>query len=125
MSVKIRLRRRGRKKRAEFDVVIADARGKRDGAYIEKIGKYNVQSVPAEIEINETSVLDWLLKGAQPTPTVRAILSHQGILLKKHLQVGVKKKAISQEQANSRYDRMEQRKRSPYSLPCEKSTEIR
>ena len=75
MSVKIRLARRGRKKLAMFDVVIADARAPRDGRFIEKIGTYNPNLNPAFININEQKELYWIMKGAQPTTTARSILS--------------------------------------------------
>ena len=104
MAVKIRLTRRGRKKRVNYDVIVADARSPRDGRLIEKLGTYNPLSNPATIVLNEDKTLDWLLKGAQPTDTVRRILSYKGIMLKKHLQVGVLKGAITQEAADKKYD---------------------
>lgn len=104
MAVKIRLSRRGRKKMAMYDVIIADAKSPRDGRIIEKLGYYNPLTDPATIVLNEQSALDWLLKGAQPTDTVRRILSHKGIMLKKHLQVGVLKGAITQELADKKFD---------------------
>lgn len=100
--VRIRLARRGRKKLARFDVVVADARAPRDGRFIEKIGTYNPLTVPATIELNEEKAFEWLMKGAQPSDTVRAMLSYRGILLRKHLQVGVIKGAITQEEADRR-----------------------
>lgn len=103
MAVKIRLARRGRKKLATYDVIVADARSPRDGRIIEKLGTYSPLSNPAAIVINEDKALDWLMKGAQPTDTARRILSHKGILLKKHLQIGVLKEAITQEQADSKF----------------------
>ncbi|HSF52898.1 MAG TPA: 30S ribosomal protein S16 [Algoriphagus sp.] len=103
MSVKIRLARRGRKKQAIYDVVVADARAPRDGRFIEKIGTYNPNTNPASININNERALTWLLNGAQPTDTVKAMLSYRGIMLKKHLQIGVLKGAISQEQADSKF----------------------
>ncbi|MCS6974061.1 MAG: 30S ribosomal protein S16 [Cyclobacteriaceae bacterium] len=102
MMVRIRLARRGRKKLARFDVVVADARAPRDGRFIEKIGTYNPLTVPATIELNEEKAFEWLMKGAQPSDTVRAMLSYRGILLRKHLQVGVIKGAITQEEADRR-----------------------
>lgn len=102
MSVKIRLARRGRKKLALFDVVVADARAARDGRFIEKIGIYNPNTNPATIELNEAKAFDWLMKGAQPTDTVKAMLSYKGILYKKHLQVGVLKGALTQEEADKK-----------------------
>jgi small subunit ribosomal protein S16 len=104
MAVKIRLARRGRKKLAMYDVIVADARSPRDGRIIEKLGTYNPLTNPATILIKEDRALEWLLKGAQPTDTAKRILSHKGILLKKHLQVGVLKGAITQEQADKKYE---------------------
>jgi len=100
--VKIRLARRGRKKLAMFDVVVADARAPRDGRFIEKIGTYNPLTVPATINLNDDRAFDWLMKGAQPSDTVKAMLSYRGIMLKKHLQIGVVKGAITQEQADAK-----------------------
>ena len=104
MAVKIRLARRGRKKLAMYDIVVADARAPRDGKFIEKIGTYNPNTNPASINLNEANALKWILNGAQPTDTTRAILSYKGVLLKKHLQVGVNKGAISQEVADSKFE---------------------
>ena len=104
MAVKIRLARRGRKKMAIYDVVIADARAPRDGRFIEKIGTYNPNTNPASININNERALQWLLNGAQPTDTVKAMLSYRGVMLKKHLQIGVIKGAITQEQADAKFE---------------------
>ncbi len=104
MPVKIRLARRGRKKRPIYDVVVADARAPRDGRFIEKLGSYNPNTNPATININTDKALDWVMKGAQPTDTVRAMLSYKGVLLRKHLQVGVLKGAITQEEADKRFE---------------------
>ena len=104
MAVKIRLARRGRKKLAIYDVVVADARAPRDGRFIEKLGIYNPNVTPAMIDIREDKALDWLLKGAKPTDTVRAILSYRGVMLRKHLQVGVNKGALTQEEADKRFN---------------------
>jgi len=104
MAVKIRLARRGRKKLAIYDIVVADARAPRDGKFIEKIGTYNPNTNPASINLNEANALKWILNGAQPTDTTRAILSYKGVLLKKHLQVGVNKGAISQEAADTKFE---------------------
>jgi small subunit ribosomal protein S16 len=104
MSVKIRLARRGRKKQAIYDVVVADARAPRDGRFIEKLGTYNPNTNPASININNERALTWLLNGAQPTDTVKAMLSYRGVMLKKHLQIGVLKGAISQEQADVKFN---------------------
>jgi small subunit ribosomal protein S16 len=103
MAVKIRLARRGRKKMAIYDVVVADARAPRDGRFIEKIGSYNPNTDPATISINNDRALKWLLNGAQPTDTVKAMLSYRGVMLKKHLQIGVLKEAITQEQADEKF----------------------
>jgi small subunit ribosomal protein S16 len=103
MAVKLRLARRGRKKLALYDVVVSDSRSPRDGKFIEKIGIYNPNTNPATIELNETRALHWVMVGAQPTDTVRAILSYKGVLLRKHLQLGVIKGAITQEQADAKF----------------------
>ena len=104
MAVKIRLARRGRKKAPVYDVVVADARAPRDGRYIEKIGTYNPNVNPAAININDDKAFQWIMNGAQPTDTVRAMLSYRGVMLKKHLQVGVIKGAITQEQADAKFN---------------------
>ena len=104
MAVKIRLARRGRKKLAMFDVVVADARAPRDGRFVEKIGTYNPNTNPATVVLNEKQAIQWVLNGAQPTDTVRAILSNKGIMYAKHLQVGVNKGAITQEQADAKFE---------------------
>jgi small subunit ribosomal protein S16 len=104
MSVKIRLTRRGRKKKAMYDVIVADARASRDGKFIEKLGTYVPLTNPATIEIDEQKAVDWLIKGAQPTDTVRRILSYKGLMLKKHLQIGANKGAITQEQADKKFE---------------------
>lgn len=107
MAVKIRLARRGRKKLAMFDIVVSDARSPRDGRFIEKIGTYNPNTNPASIALDTERALHWTLVGAQPTDTARAILSYKGVLMKKHLQVGVNKGAITQEVADQRYAQWE------------------
>lgn len=104
MAVKIRLARRGRKRMAIYDVVVADVRAPRDGRFIEKLGTYNPNTDPASININNERALKWLLNGAQPTDTVKAMLSYRGVLLQKHLQIGVLKGAISQEDADSKFE---------------------
>ncbi len=115
MSVKIRLARRGRKKLALYDVVVADARTPRDGRFIEKIGTYNPNTNPATIVLNEEKALQWVMNGAQPTDTVKAMLSYRGILLKKHLQIGVLKGAITQEQADAKFNDWKQNKENKIS----------
>lgn len=102
MAVKIRLARRGRKKLAMYDVVVADARAPRDGRFIEKIGTYNPLTVPAAIVLDNEKAFQWLMNGAQPTDTVKEMLSNRGILLRKHLQIGVVKGAITQEAADGK-----------------------
>ncbi len=104
MAVKIRLARRGRKKLAMFDIIVAHGRSPRDGVYIEKIGTYNPLTHPATINIKAERALDWLMKGAQPTETVRTMLSNDGILFRKHLQIGVQKGAINQEEADKKFE---------------------
>jgi len=102
MAVKIRLARRGRKKLARYDVVVTDSRSPRDGRFIEKIGTYNPLTNPASIELNDEKAFEWLMKGAQPSDVVKAMLSYRGIMLKKHLQIGVIKGAINQEAADQK-----------------------
>lgn len=89
MAVKMRLQRHGSKKRPFYFIVIADARSPRDGKFIQKLGSYNPLTVPATIQIDRQKALDWLQKGAQPTDTVRRILSYKGVLYLKHLLRGV------------------------------------
>lgn len=102
MAVKIRLARRGRKKLALYDVVVTDARSPRDGKFIEKIGTYNPLTNPASINLDDQKAFEWLMNGAQPSDTVKRMFSYRGIMLKKHLQIGVVKGAITQEQADSK-----------------------
>jgi small subunit ribosomal protein S16 len=90
MPVKIRLQRHGSKKRPFYFIVVADARSPRDGKFIQKLGTYNPLTVPATIQLDRQKALDWLHKGAQPTDTVRRILSYKGVLYLKHLLRGVK-----------------------------------
>lgn len=90
MAVKIRLQRHGSKKRPFYFIVVADARSPRDGKFIQKLGTYNPLTIPATIQLDRQRALDWLHKGAQPTDTVRRILSFKGVLYLKHLLRGVK-----------------------------------
>lgn len=90
MPVKIRLQRHGSKKRPFYFIVVADARSPRDGKFIQKLGTYNPLTVPATVQLDRQKALDWLHKGAQPTDTVRRILSFKGVLYLKHLLRGVK-----------------------------------
>ncbi|MTI31378.1 30S ribosomal protein S16 [Xanthovirga aplysinae] len=110
MATKIRLQRRGRKKYAFYSIVVADAKSPRDGRFIEKLGIYNPNTNPATIDFNEDQALKWVMNGAQPTDTVKAILSYKGVLLRKHLQVGVNKGAITQEEADKRFEEWKQSK---------------
>ncbi len=102
MSVKIRLQRHGKKGKPFYWVVAADARSKRDGKYLEKIGTYNPNTNPATIDLNLDKAVQWLHNGAQPTDTARAILSYKGALLKHHLDGGVRKGALTAEQAEAK-----------------------
>ncbi len=90
MAVKLRLQRHGSKKRPFYFIVVADARAPRDGKFIQKIGTYNPLTVPATVQLDRQKALEWLHKGAQPTDTVRKILSFKGVLYLKHLLRGVK-----------------------------------
>jgi small subunit ribosomal protein S16 len=103
MPVKIRLQRFGKKASAFFHIVIADGRAPRDGKFIEKIGTYNPTTNPATILIDSEKALTWLNKGAQPTDTCRAILSYKGVMYRNHLQGGVLKGALTQEQADAKF----------------------
>lgn len=103
MSVKIRLQRHGRKGKPFYWVVAADARSKRDGKSLEKLGTYNPNTNPATIEIDIDAAVKWLQNGAQPTDTARAILSYKGVMLKNHLVGGVRKGALTEEQAEAKF----------------------
>jgi small subunit ribosomal protein S16 len=103
MAVKMRLQRKGRKKNPFYHIVIADARSPRDGRFIERLGSYNPMTKPATIEIDRDKAFEWLEKGAQPTDTVRAILRFKGLYYKRHLMRGVKKGALSAEEAEKKY----------------------
>ncbi|MDD2293398.1 MAG: 30S ribosomal protein S16 [Bacteroidales bacterium] len=104
MAVKIRLSRHGKKNHAFFHIVVADSRSPRDGRLIEQIGLYNPNTNPATIILDFEKALSWLNKGAQPTDTTRRILSYEGVLLKKHLQGGVTKGALTQEAADKKWN---------------------
>ncbi|MGZ4066915.1 MAG: 30S ribosomal protein S16 [Bacteroidia bacterium] len=103
MAVKIRLQRHGQKNRAFFHIVVADSRSPRDGAFIEKLGVYNPTTNPATIDMNFESTLNWVMKGATPSDTCRAILSYKGVMMKKHLLEGVAKKALTADQAEKKF----------------------
>ncbi|TAJ14655.1 30S ribosomal protein S16 [Marinilabiliaceae bacterium JC017] len=104
MAVKIRLSRHGRKRYAYYHIVVADSRAPRDGRFIERIGSYNPNTNPATINLDFEKALGWLFKGAQPTDTCRAILSYNGVLMKKHLLEGVKKGAFDEAEAERRFE---------------------
>lgn len=104
MSVKIRLQRHGRKRFAYYHIVIADSGAPRDGRNIERIGSYNPNTNPATIDLDFDKAVDWLQKGAQPTDTVRAILSYKGVMYKKHLLGGVAKGAFTAEEAETKFE---------------------
>src|SRR5437762_6204789 len=112
MPAKIRLARHGKKHNAYYHIVVADSRAPRDGRFIEVIGKYNPNTNPATIEINNDKALAWLSKGAQPTDTLRAILAYKGVLYKKHLQRGVTKGLLTQETADAKFEQWLQDKQS-------------
>lgn len=104
MPVKIRLQRHGKKGKPFYWIVAADSRAKRDGKYLEKIGTYNPNTNPATINLDVDSSVKWLQNGAQPTDTARAILSYKGALLKNHLVGGVRKGALTEEQAEEKFN---------------------
>ncbi|MDR2912535.1 MAG: 30S ribosomal protein S16 [Alistipes sp.] len=105
MAVKIRLGRHGKKGYPFYHIVVADSRAPRDGKFIEKIGTYNPNTNPATIDLSFEKALDWLQKGAQPTDTVRSILSGQGVMMKKHLLGGVAKGAFSESDAEAKFNK--------------------
>ena len=104
MPVKIRLQRHGKKGKPFYWIVAADSRAKRDGKYLEKLGIYNPNTNPATIELNLDNAVTWLQNGAQPTDTARAILSYKGALLKNHLAGGVRKGALTEEEAEKKFE---------------------
>jgi small subunit ribosomal protein S16 len=104
MAVKLRLQRHGRKGKPFYYIVAVDARAPRDSKTIEKIGSYNPNTNPATIELNVERAVRWMEVGAQPTDTTRAILSYKGVLYKVHLNKGVKKGALTQEQADAKFE---------------------
>lgn len=103
MPTKIRLSRHGSKRRPFYHILVADSRAPRDGRFIERIGSYNPCTNPATIILDFDKALDWLQKGAQPTDTCRAILSYEGVLMKKHLLDGVKKGAFDEAAAEEKF----------------------
>ncbi len=104
MPVKIRLQRHGKKGKPFYWIVAADARAKRDGKYLEKLGTYNPNTNPAQINLDIDGSVQWLQNGAQPTDTARAILSYKGVMMKNHLAGGVRKGALTQDQADAKFN---------------------
>jgi small subunit ribosomal protein S16 len=104
MATKIRLQRKGRKGYAFYSIVIADVNAPRDGRFIEKIGTYDPNLNPSKVDLNFDRALYWVECGAQPTDTVRNILSHEGVYLMKHLRGGVKKGAFDEAAAQTKFD---------------------
>lgn len=121
MAVRIRLARKGRKKKPFYHIVVADARAPRDGKYIERLGSYNPLTVPATIELDRDKAYDWVMKGAQPSDTARAILKFKGIYYKKHLARGVKKGALTQDQADQMHNEWVTSKEAKISARVEQS----
>ncbi len=112
MATKIRLQRNGRKSYAFYSIVIADVRAPRDGKFIEKIGTYNPNTNPATVDLNFESALKWVMNGAQPTDTVRNILSREGVYMKKHLLGGVAKGAFGEAEAEAKFEAWKNNKQS-------------
>lgn len=112
MATKIRLQRRGRKSYAFYSIVIADARAPRDGRFTEKIGTYNPNTNPATVDLNFERALHWVMCGAQPTDTVRNILSKEGVYMKKHLLGGVAKGAFTEADAEAKFNAWKQNKQT-------------
>lgn len=112
MATKIRLQRRGRKSYAFYQIVIADSRAPRDGKFIENIGTYNPNTDPATVDLNFERALKWVLTGAEPTDTVRNILSREGIYMKKHLLGGVAKGAFGEAEAEAKFEAWKNDKQS-------------
>jgi len=104
MPTRIRLQRHGKKNQPFYHIVVADGRAPRDGRFIEKLGTYNPLTNPATIVLDVEKACQWIKNGAQPSDTCRRILSYKGVLLKRHLQIGVEKGAISQETADVRFN---------------------
>jgi small subunit ribosomal protein S16 len=105
MATRIRLQRHGRKGRPIYTIVAADSRSKRDGRNIENLGQYNPNTNPATIRLDFDRTLDWIMKGAVPSDTARAILKYKGVMMKKHLLIGVRKGALTAEQAEDRFEK--------------------
>ena len=121
MATRIRLQRHGRKSYAFYSIVIADSRAPRDGKFIEKIGTYNPNTNPATVDLNFDAALAWVLKGAQPSDTVRNILSREGVYMKKHLLGGVAKGAFGEAEADAKFEAWKNNKQT--GLAAWKATE--
>ena len=122
MATKIRLARHGRKRYAYYHIVIADSRSPRDGRIIERIGSYNPNNHPATIDLNFDKAVKWLMNGAQPTDTMRTILSSEGVLYMKHLLGGVKKGAFDQAEAEKRFKAYQENQATAKQTEAEKLT---
>ena len=120
MPVKIRLQRHGKKGKPFYWIVAADSRAKRDGRYLEKIGTYNPNVNPAEVNLDVDGAVKWLQNGAQPTDTAKAILSYKGAMLKNHLVGGVRKGALTEEQAEEKFKAWLEEKENKVSTKEEK-----
>ena len=125
MAVKIRLARRGRKKMAMYDIVVAESTSPRDGRFIEKIGTYNPNTDPSTVAVKSDRAVYWLMVGAQPTDTARSVLSHEGLMYRKHLQVGVNKGAITQEQADEKFSTWSEDKQNRKTGAAETKTQTK
>ena len=121
MATKIRLQRHGRKGYAFYSIVIADVRAPRDGKFTEKIGTYNPNTNPATVDLNFERALHWVECGAQPTDTVRNILSEEGVLLMKHLKGGVRKGAFDEAAAQAKFEAWKQEKAAKAAKAAEKT----
>ena len=121
MATKIRLQRRGRKGYAFYSIVAADVRAPRDGKFIEKIGTYNPNTNPATVDLNFERALHWVECGAQPTDTVRNILSEEGVLLMKHLKGGVRKGAFDEAAAQAKFEAWKQEKAAKAAKAADKT----
>ncbi len=123
MAVRIRLQRMGRKQRPFYQIVVADSRSPRDGRFVEQLGSYNPMTKPATIDIDRDKAFEWVMKGAQPSDTVRAILRFKGIYYKKHLMRGVSKGAMTLEQADAKYQEWIDAKEAKIAIRVEKTAQ--
>ena len=123
MPTRIRLSRHGRKRKPYYHILVADGRAPRDGKYIERLGMYDPNTNPATIELDFDKALSWLQQGAQPSETVRTILSYKGVLYKKHLLEGVKKGAFSEEESENRFESWMNEKQSKIQAKIDKLSE--